>query len=656
MRSRLGASIRLAAFAVFAAAWPFAALAAQRHPTPEPQAPSDQTAVRAELAAVLLQSKKYDDAVREYRALLTRDPSNSDYRLGLARALAWGNHPRDAERELKTLQSQHAQAATVDTLLRKVREAIEPTSSEAAAWVAERRDYAPYRLAYARALANERYDWIAAAEYDTLIAGTGGSGQLPDVLILRREQANALLDAGDRSAGAASLRKALLLSPRDTALRHELAVALAGGPWMSEALSHYDTLLARAPSAPLFVERAELRLTMGDSVGAERDFQASIDLAPTADAYLVLADIARERGDFNRARAMYRGALSQLALWHRDGEAVTEALARIDREERPVAAFVPAVGSDRGWRLGTDGAADNLGVYYAATTMRGSVALSDVSSAGITVLQQFIGEHSAVRSASFGAYGAEGSVSGGSAYGALLTKFGLTAGALAAPGSGALAIGDATAAVWLDAWELALDGSTGPAYPSLLTTTALRPLDSDVNDVLTEQDIAATLGGPIGTADVAATAQLARLSDGNRRETWQGYLRVPLAPSVNAIAATDHVSFAQRSVLYWDPMNYFSQSVGVELTDGGRQGLAWSVSALPGIAWSRQLPPPTIFDGQVIDRPDSVIDRTALQLGTSGDVGWRTPRWEATAGATYSIGRVGDYRRFGLSLGIRVIQ
>ncbi len=654
-RSRLGASIRLAAFVVFAIAWPIALAAAQRQPTNGAQTSSDQTAVRAELAAVLLQSKKYDDAIREYRALLTRDPSNTDYRLGLARALAWGNHPRDAERELKTLQSQHAQAAAVDTLLRKVRDAIEPTSSEAAVWVAERRDYAPYRLAYARALANEHYDWIAAAEYDTLIAGIG-TGTIPDALILRREQANALLDAGDRSAGAASLRKALTLSPRDTALRHELAVALAGGPWMDEALSHYDTLLARTPSAPLFVERAELRLTMGDSVGAERDFRASIDIAPSSDAYLVLGDIARERGDFVSARAMYRGALNQLSLWHRDGEAVSEAIARMEREERPVTAFVPAVGADPGWRVGTDGATDNLGVYYAATTMRGAVALSDASSLGISVLHQFIGEHSALRSAKFNAYGAEGSVSSGAAHGPVYARFGLSAGVLAPPGSSALAIGDATAAAWLDAWELALEGSTGPAYPSLLTTTALRPLGSDANDVLTEQDAGATLGGPIGAADVAVTAQLAHLSDGNRRDTWQGYLRVPMAPSVYAVAAASHVSFAQRSVLYWDPMNYFSQSVGVELTDGGRRGFAWSLSALPGIAWSRELPPPIIRRGEVIGRTDSVIDRSAFQLGTSGEVGWRTQRWETTAGASYSIGRVGDYRRFGLSLGVRVVE
>ena len=65
------ASVALACFVVFV---PVAAptLGAQRRPATDVSAksPANTAAVRAELAAVLLQSKKYDDAVREYRALL----------------------------------------------------------------------------------------------------------------------------------------------------------------------------------------------------------------------------------------------------------------------------------------------------------------------------------------------------------------------------------------------------------------------------------------------------------------------------------------------------------------------------------------------------------------------------------------------------------
>ena len=65
------ASAPLACFVVFAAvAAP--TLGAQRRPVADVSAksPANTAAVRAELAAVLMQSKKYDDAAREYRALL----------------------------------------------------------------------------------------------------------------------------------------------------------------------------------------------------------------------------------------------------------------------------------------------------------------------------------------------------------------------------------------------------------------------------------------------------------------------------------------------------------------------------------------------------------------------------------------------------------
>src|SRR5437588_10696397 len=84
--------------------------------------------VRAELATVLLQSGRYDEAAREFRTLLARDPSNFEYRLGLAHALAWGDHPRDAERELVQLIAKRPGAPGLDSLLRVVREAFDPSA------------------------------------------------------------------------------------------------------------------------------------------------------------------------------------------------------------------------------------------------------------------------------------------------------------------------------------------------------------------------------------------------------------------------------------------------------------------------------------------------------------------------------------------------
>src|SRR6184192_1079654 len=90
-------------------------LSAQR-PSRGSRAPSSQrTSVRAELATVLLQSGRYDEAAREFRTLLARDPSNFEYRLGLAHALAWGNHPQEAERELARLSAKRPATPGLDS-------------------------------------------------------------------------------------------------------------------------------------------------------------------------------------------------------------------------------------------------------------------------------------------------------------------------------------------------------------------------------------------------------------------------------------------------------------------------------------------------------------------------------------------------------------
>jgi len=121
---------------------------------------SSSSSVRAELAAVLLESGKYSDAAREYRSLLERDPRNYSYRLALARALAWGGSYREAERELTLLSRQRANDPDIDQLEQLVRPNLEPSSYEASRWVAERPYYPPYRVALARALVRGHWSGI----------------------------------------------------------------------------------------------------------------------------------------------------------------------------------------------------------------------------------------------------------------------------------------------------------------------------------------------------------------------------------------------------------------------------------------------------------------------------------------------------------------
>src|SRR6476619_4846951 len=263
--------------ALFGAGFLFSAscLSAQR--PSRGRAPSSQASVtvRAELATVLLQSGRYDEAAREFRTLLARDPSSFEYRLGLAHALAWGNHPREAERELVQLLAKRPGTPGLDSLLRVVRDAYDPRAVDAAQWVASDPWYPPYRLALARALARERMPRLAIVHFDTLLSRPASPG-MPDRGSLLREMADAYVAAGDRLGGAERLRAALALAPLDTALRHAVASMLADGKRYDEAKAQYDTLLLQTPSGSLLVERARIRLALGDRAGAQADLWSSV--------------------------------------------------------------------------------------------------------------------------------------------------------------------------------------------------------------------------------------------------------------------------------------------------------------------------------------------------------------------------------------------
>ncbi len=150
--------------------------------------------------------------------------------------------------ELRALQAKRVQLATIDTLLRAVREAIEPRASEAVAWVAERpRRTAVSPCARARFRATT-FRPLSGAQYDTLIAGAS-VGKLPAAVGAAPRADRMYLDATAISAGARELRDVLRATPADTAMRHELAVLLLDGRSTIEGRAQYDTLIATAPTA-----------------------------------------------------------------------------------------------------------------------------------------------------------------------------------------------------------------------------------------------------------------------------------------------------------------------------------------------------------------------------------------------------------------------
>lgn len=157
-------------------------------------------AIRAEMASVLLQSKRYDEAAREYRVLLAYSPRSYSHRLNLARALMWGNRPREAERELSVLISQRGREPQLEILLLTARQQLQPSADEAQTWLNERRSSLEYRRILAAALARERRSSEALAHYDTVIQQRPSPGHFLERAYVHAARRD--LDAAERDVSA----------------------------------------------------------------------------------------------------------------------------------------------------------------------------------------------------------------------------------------------------------------------------------------------------------------------------------------------------------------------------------------------------------------------------------------------------------------------
>ncbi|MFL5581369.1 MAG: tetratricopeptide repeat protein [Gemmatimonadaceae bacterium] len=641
--------------------------------------------IRAEAAAVLLESGRYREAAREYRVLLASEPRRADYRLALARALAWGGEAREAERELREVRVLRPNDPAVSALLLSVRESYEPSAAEAAGWLAELPGHAPYRLALARALVRAANPRAALGHYDRLLATGRPIATRPplSVAALLREAAEARVAAGDPTVGARMLADALARAPNDSAVRHGLAQALAGGRRYREALAQYDTLIAgtggpiaglsattaatlapRAPSAPppaaravLLLERAQIHVARGDFGAAGADASASLAAAPTAGAYVLQGDLGRWRGQYALARASYERA----RVLQPQSRAVAVGFARLAREERPALAFTSLDGGEDGWRTRTDVVADNLGVRYGTAGVQRRLDLRGGVLAGVGAEYRQLSERSALRSVDVRGYAAEVAASRDANAGAFYGRAGARGGLVAHPGVGAAPEGQFSVGAWYGPWGVGLDLSSALAYPSLLTIASLRPAivdgTSEVPDrPLRENATSVALAGPAGRADLALVGQRSRFSDGNVRSTAQLYARFPLVPRLSTVYAASSVRFAERSALYWDPIAYVTHAAGLEYAARPARGLAYALQVLPSVAWSREIVrrstelPPSL---DYLD-PGDQLRRRALQVTSAGELAYRSSAWETVAALTYGRGRAGDYQRLGATVRVRV--
>src|SRR4029079_15921165 len=98
------------------------------------------------------------------------EPISREHRLGLSRALLWGDRPKEAEQLLRGLHGDAPGDTMVVALLHEARARDDAGVPEARGWVEEEPAYQPYRLAYARALLNAGLAQEAAEQLDVLVA------------------------------------------------------------------------------------------------------------------------------------------------------------------------------------------------------------------------------------------------------------------------------------------------------------------------------------------------------------------------------------------------------------------------------------------------------------------------------------------------------
>ena len=574
-------------------------------------ATSPDTALRAEYAAALLALQQYDSAAVNYRMLVAADSANVDAHLGLARALAWGNHPRDAEPELHWLVRRNPSDSTLVAMLRLERDAYDPSSDEAAKWVAEDPGFVRYRLALARALVREGHPDRAMAQFDSVIAADS-SAPLP----LIREAAGTHASAGDSLGNARLLGRAVALSPRDPSLRQSYAEALAWAGDRKSATKQYDTLLTTNPTPELLIARGQLHELLGDGDAAERDLTQAAIMRPSPEAWVMLGDLYRWRGNVQGARDAYARA----DMIHPGDGGAASGLEQLDLMQRRRAAALLA--QDVGVFTTTSYLGDNAGFGLYVAGLANGVALGSRTAftvgADVRRLADVYGQSAQLGLVNyFGRFRVAGD--GGVMRYDRLGSFGY--GSLSAAGP------------WHSLWT-SLELRTGPTYQWLMSASTLTY--TGANGALTV---------PLGPAAFSIGVDQMWLSDGNARTSLQFGARYPLGFGVSALYSGGMIGFNRASDLYWDPRRFTSHAVGLEFATRHETGLSFSARVLPGIGLA-----PQMFSDRA-----TPSDRNAAQLMSGFALDYRRRWWGLTLDGDYANGvRESGYHSARAGLRVRI--
>lgn len=599
---------------------------------------AEARAVRAEYAELLLQTRRYEEAATEFRRLSAANPANAAYRLGLARALAWGGRPREAEPLLRALARAQPGDTAVRRLLLDVRRAFEPGAAEAAAWLAEEPGNHGYRLALARALVRERRFPAASAQFDTLIARN-------PTLALLREAAGARAAAGDSVANARILARAVAFAPTNDSLRREYAAALVWAGDRSAAIVQYSELIARNPDdAGLLFERGRLYVWTGDYARGERDLVASNGLRPDAATWALLGDAYRWRGDYHRSRAAYAAAL---ALAPGD-PGVMAGIAELERVRS--GAVATAERASVGWSSQLTHIEDNAGFLYLAAGIARGFRLDRRTIGGVGVEQRRISVRTAGGPERYVlGYAVDGQASRALGWGDVGARGGIVRHALVRTiPQAALRVSSARGAA-----SGSIELSTGPVYVPLVSIQSLVQFGGEgvaSATPLVGRTAQAAGALPLGAGTVYAGADLTALDDGNRRTS--GYLSAayPIARRLSALYSGFGLTYSDRSERYWDPRLYTAHSVGAEYGYRGPGRLSVVARALAGLG--RTAESFATADGAAVRGSSHV----APQFSGGGEATWRAATWDLSFNAGYGRGRAGEYQSLNSSLRLRLVR
>jgi tetratricopeptide (TPR) repeat protein len=554
---------------------------------------SPDSGARAEYAAALLALQQYDSAAANYRILIESDTANVDAHVGLARALAWGNHPRDAEPELRWVTLHVPGDSTFVTMLHVARNSYDPGTADAARWVAEDPQYAPYRLTLARLLSNEHRLDLSAAHFDTLVAAN------PTSLPLIREAAGVHAMAGDSIGDARLLRHAVALSPNDASLRQSYAEALAWSGDRASAVAQYDTLLTASSSDPdLLIARGRLYAVSGDNAAAERDLSAAIAKRPTPEAWVMLGDLYRWEGDRQHATNAYSEA-SALRPGDPGAEGGFAELAAAERREQAA-----ILGRELGWNTVASYLGDNAGFDLSIAGLGGGLRIGPKAALLVGADARRLG-----------------SDNGEAAYLGLVQYFGgyrfsADGGAVSYRELGDFGYGSVSAAGAVGGLWTTAEVRTGPTFQWLMSPRTL-----------TYRGASASVTIPAGLAAFSFGVDRMWLSDGNDRTQLQLGARYALWRGVSAIYSGGMIGFDRASALYWDPRRFMSHAMGLELSTQSDSGFSVSARILPGIG----------FQGDGF-APSDPASRSAAQLSSGLALAYRRRWWSLTLDGDYAQG------------------